>query len=79
MKVFENYISSTKIKIASVVGRYYAMDRDNRWERIKKAYDLLVHGKGKEFSTASEAIENSYKNNTLTGLGKPNINTLSIY
>ena len=62
IKELENYISSTKIKIASVVGRYYAMDRDNRWERIKKAYDLLVHGKGKEFSTASEAIENSYKN-----------------
>jgi 2,3-bisphosphoglycerate-independent phosphoglycerate mutase len=38
-------VKSTSVKIASVVGRYYAMDRDKRWERIKVAYDLLVHGK----------------------------------
>jgi 2,3-bisphosphoglycerate-independent phosphoglycerate mutase len=49
-------------KIATVVGRYYAMDRDNRWERIKKAYDVLVKGKGQAYSSASEAIAASYAN-----------------
>lgn len=46
--------------IASVVGRYYAMDRDNRWERTQQAYDLLVHGRGESFTTADEAIQASY-------------------
>jgi 2,3-bisphosphoglycerate-independent phosphoglycerate mutase len=47
-------------KLASIVGRYYAMDRDNRWERIKLAYDLLVNGQGKEFSSPSAALQTSY-------------------
>ena len=47
-------------RIASVVGRYWAMDRDKRWERVKKAYDLLVGGVGRIFSSASEAILASY-------------------
>ena len=42
----ENYISKTPVKIASIIGRYYAMDRDKRWERVKLAYDLLVHATG---------------------------------
>jgi len=46
--------------VASVIGRYYAMDRDNRWERTQKAYDLLVHGKGEKVSRAAEAFELSY-------------------
>lgn len=46
--------------MASVVGRYYAMDRDNRWERIQQAYDLLVHGKGTVKKRASEIFEESY-------------------
>lgn len=50
-------------KIASVCGRYFAMDRDNRWERIKKTYDLLVNGKGARFNTASEGIIASYISN----------------
>lgn len=50
-------------KIASVVGRYYAMDRDNRWERIKFAYDAMVNGVGSQFSSAKEAIQSSYNNN----------------
>ncbi|MFN5634677.1 MAG: 2,3-bisphosphoglycerate-independent phosphoglycerate mutase, partial [Flavobacteriia bacterium] len=49
-------------KIATVVGRYYAMDRDNRWERIQKAYDVMVKGKGQAYSSASEAITASYAN-----------------
>ena len=46
--------------IASVSGRYYSMDRDKRWERVKLGYDAAVHGQGKQAKTAAEAIENSY-------------------
>lgn len=47
-------------KLASVVGRYYAMDRDRRWERVKLAYDLLVKGSGKKTTDAISAVEQSY-------------------
>ncbi len=47
-------------KIASIVGRYYAMDRDKRWERTKRAYDLLVHGEGERVSDPLAAIEHAY-------------------
>ena len=40
----QDYIANTSVKVASVIGRYYAMDRDRRWERVKLAYDLLVNG-----------------------------------
>ncbi len=59
----ENKISGTNVRIASIIGRYYAMDRDNRWERIKKAYDLMVNGVGEKFESASIALEKSYANN----------------
>ena len=59
----EQELAKTTGKIASVVGRYFAMDRDNRWERVKKAYDLLVLGKGTAVNSAEEAIQNSYANN----------------
>ncbi len=58
----ENHLKTSKGKIASVIGRYYAMDRDKRWERIKIAYDLLVKGEGKKFSSAAEGIRESYDN-----------------
>ncbi|HET9786144.1 MAG TPA: 2,3-bisphosphoglycerate-independent phosphoglycerate mutase [Pyrinomonadaceae bacterium] len=48
-------------KIASVVGRYYAMDRDKRWERTKRAYDLLVHGEGDRNTDPLNAIKRSYE------------------
>ena len=48
-------------EIASVVGRYYAMDRDKRWERTKRAYDLLVHGEGERALQPVEAIKKSYE------------------
>jgi 2,3-bisphosphoglycerate-independent phosphoglycerate mutase len=57
-----NYIDNKKAKLASVIGRYYAMDRDKRWERVKLAYDLLVNGKGKRTKDAALAILESYKN-----------------
>ena len=47
-------------QIVSIVGRYYAMDRDNRWERTQQAYDLLVHGQGESFEHAEEALKASY-------------------
>lgn len=48
--------------IASVVGRYFAMDRDNRWDRTRKAYRLLTAGEGERFDTAAKAIQHSYQN-----------------
>lgn len=63
IKELEGEIKGTNTKIASVIGRYFAMDRDNRWERIKKAYDLMVHGNGTVFNSASEALKESYANN----------------
>jgi len=48
-------------RIATVSGRYYAMDRDNRWERIQKAYAACVHGQGEQAATAEEAIKSGYE------------------
>jgi 2,3-bisphosphoglycerate-independent phosphoglycerate mutase len=56
----ENELNKSVGKIATVVGRYYAMDRDNRWERVKKAYDLMVHGIGSPAESAVQAIQESY-------------------
>jgi 2,3-bisphosphoglycerate-independent phosphoglycerate mutase len=60
-------------KIASVSGRYYAMDRDKRWERVKLAYDLLVNGKGGSGNSASEIIERSYAENITDEFIKPSV------
>lgn len=54
------YTEGTTTKIASIVGRYYAMDRDKRWERVKLAYDLLVHGTGNPAVNPVAAMQNSY-------------------
>lgn len=54
------HLKETNTKLASVIGRYYAMDRDNRWERVKQAYDLIVKGKGKESTNAVATIQESY-------------------
>ncbi len=56
----ENHLEQTGGKLASVIGRYFAMDRDKRWERVKKAYDLLCFGKGKPSKNAVSSIEESY-------------------
>ena len=56
----EEHIKKTTGKIASIIGRYYAMDRDNRWERVKLAYDLLVKGTGKHCTSALDGILSSY-------------------
>lgn len=49
-------------KVASIIGRYYAMDRDNRWERVEKAYDLLVKGEGKTYASVEDVFAQSYAN-----------------
>ncbi len=58
-------------QIASVCGRYYAMDRDKRWERIKISYDLMVNGKGEKSQNLSEAIQSSYDNGITDEFIKP--------
>lgn len=58
-------------KIASIIGRYYAMDRDKRWERVKLAYDLLVNGKGEKTSEPLKALKQSYDNNITDEFVKP--------
>lgn len=57
----EDHLKSTNIKIASIIGRYYAMDRDHRWERIKLAYDLMVHGIGEKTEDFKAAIQEKYQ------------------
>jgi 2,3-bisphosphoglycerate-independent phosphoglycerate mutase len=56
----ESHLENSSGTIASAIGRYYAMDRDNRWERVKLAYDLLVHGNGKASNDISESVQSSY-------------------
>ena len=56
----QHHLDKTGGKLASVIGRYFAMDRDKRWERVKKAYDLLRFGKGKPSKNAIKSIEESY-------------------
>lgn len=58
--LLEKHIQDLPVQVATVVGRYYAMDRDKRWERVKMAYDLLVSGEGASFESALEGIKASY-------------------
>ncbi len=60
--------------IASIVGRFYAMDRDKRWERVKEAYDLIVSGKGKEAADMVKAMEESYADGVTDEFVKPIVN-----
>ncbi len=57
----ERFLEKTGLgTLATLVGRYYAMDRDHRWPRVKRAYDALVHGVGERAATSAEAIQRSY-------------------
>ena len=67
----EEHLKKSTGKIASLVGRYYAMDRDNRWERVKQAYDLLVKGEGQIESHITTAIQQSYAENVTDEFIKP--------
>lgn len=59
----EQKLQGTRGRIVSMIGRYYAMDRDKRWERIKMTYDLLIHGIGESFRSTGEAIDHFYDKN----------------
>ena len=61
-------------KIASIVGRFYAMDRDKRWERVKEAYDLLVNGTGKKATDMVQAMQESYDEGVTDEFIKPIVN-----
>ncbi|CAG5087531.1 2,3-bisphosphoglycerate-independent phosphoglycerate mutase [Parvicella tangerina] len=69
----ESHIADKHTKIASVIGRYFAMDRDTRWERIKKAYDLMTKGVGKDFEEASTALQESYEHGVTDEFIEPHI------
>jgi 2,3-bisphosphoglycerate-independent phosphoglycerate mutase len=74
IKDLESFIGDKPtIKIASVTGRYWAMDRDRRWERVEQAYRALVEGKGKKFRTGLEAVEKSYALNETDEFIKPSL------
>lgn len=60
INTLQKHLAQSPCKIASLVGRYYAMDRDNRWERVKLAYDVMVNGIGEKATNAAAAIQKSY-------------------
>lgn len=67
----EEYLITKPARLASVIGRYYAMDRDKRWERVKLAYDLLVHAEGEKSTNLVESIQKSYDENITDEFIKP--------
>ncbi|MGE5107029.1 MAG: 2,3-bisphosphoglycerate-independent phosphoglycerate mutase, partial [Sphingobacteriales bacterium] len=75
LKDLQGHLNTTTGKIASVCGRYYAMDRDKRWERVKLAYDCLVNGEGEKFDDVLKAVKASYNNNVTDEFIKPIINS----
>lgn len=70
-----NHLKKSNGKIASLIGRYYAMDRDKRWERVKEAYDLFVNAKGKQATDVLTAIKDSYNEDVTDEFIKPVIFT----
>lgn len=71
IKELQQHMDGSVGKIASVCGRYYAMDRDNRWERVKLAYDGMVKGEGEKVTNAADAISTSYVNGVTDEFIKP--------
>lgn len=70
----DTYCKASAGKIASIIGRYYAMDRDKRWERVKEAYDLLVNGVGKKADCMLQAMQESYDEGVTDEFIKPIVN-----
>ena len=70
----EEHMAKSTGKIASIIGRYYAMDRDKRWERVKIAYDQLVEGVGEKSTNMVEAMEKSYAEGVTDEFVKPIVN-----
>lgn len=75
LKDLQQHLNATTGAIASVTGRYYAMDRDKRWERVKLAYDAMVKGEGKETTDVLKAVQQSYDENVTDEFIKPIIHT----
>ncbi len=73
IKELDNHLQNTTAKIASICGRYYTMDRDKRWERVKVGYDLIVHGKGHTFSNAVTAMQTSYNRELTDEFVEPSV------
>jgi 2,3-bisphosphoglycerate-independent phosphoglycerate mutase len=71
VKELTEHLKSSNGTIASLIGRYYSMDRDKRWERIKQGYDLMVHGKGKPYKDVLQAIQDSYQEGITDEFIKP--------
>ena len=67
----EDVCKANNAHIASIVGRFYAMDRDKRWERVKEAYDLIVEGKGKQSTNMLQAMQESYDEGVTDEFIKP--------
>lgn len=67
----ENHCKQSTGVVASIIGRYYAMDRDKRWERVKVAYDLLVKGEGKQATDMVKAVQESYDEDVTDEFIKP--------
>ncbi len=77
IRSLQEHCEQTGAHIASIVGRFYAMDRDKRWERVKLAYDLLIEGKGVQATDMVEAMELSYADGVTDEFIKP-INNASV-
>jgi 2,3-bisphosphoglycerate-independent phosphoglycerate mutase len=71
MKEIVDYLKTSKAKIATLIGRYYTMDRDKRWERIREGYDLMISGKGTPYTDVLKAIQDSYANGVTDEFIKP--------
>jgi len=71
VKNLREHLKTSNGKIATLVGRYYTMDRDKRWERVKEGYDLMVHAKGKHTTDILQAIQESYNDGVTDEFIKP--------
>ena len=71
LQELENFLKTSVGKIASIIGRYYAMDRDNRWERIEIAYNALVNGIGDKTTNPMNTLKQNYQNNITDEFIKP--------
>jgi 2,3-bisphosphoglycerate-independent phosphoglycerate mutase len=75
LKDLEEHLTATTGKIATVCGRYYAMDRDKRWERVKLAYDCLINGDGEKYADVLQGVKASYDKGVTDEFIKPIINS----
>ncbi len=75
LEEINTFCADKQAKLATVVGRYYAMDRDKRWERVKQAYDVMVHNKGEKVSDIGAAMQASYDDGVTDEFIKPMVLT----